>query len=317
VADATRYSPDSLAGLRIGRSPKLPWWRCAGSQPRDAGGVKLAARALATAVPSFLWDDVLASDFHETARADVAKPACLVQLLCGRARDHDSVPGGLAGVVVDRQGEPAHQGVSLSGEPRVATEPAGELYGLGFAGLAALGLRRRRSIVPAGCRRLSGRRWRRGGLSIIFGGFGCWRRFWGAEDGVKRDPAGAVDEEACALVVSTLLEDHAADVSVEVVARYAVDLDPSVSCCDASDGSAGVDLQLSLAISKREGFAVTMRDVPETACLSAECCTDCLSVEIAYLNVALRHKVRRLYEERRLLSRENRRSACQIVQDML
>jgi hypothetical protein len=82
---------------------------------------------------------------------------------------------------------------------------------------------------------------------------------------MKRDPAIVLDKEPGALVVSTLLEDHAADVSVEAVARYAVDLDPSISCCDASNASAGVNLQLSLAISKGEFLTFTMRDVTEAS----------------------------------------------------
>jgi hypothetical protein len=82
---------------------------------------------------------------------------------------------------------------------------------------------------------------------------------------MKGDPPVVLDKEPRALVVSTLLEDHAADVSVEAVARYAVDLDTSVSCGDAGNASAGIDLQLSLAISKGEGLAVAMRNIAEAA----------------------------------------------------
>ena len=87
---------------------------------------------------------------------------------------------------------------------------------------------------------------------------------------MKRHPAVSSHEQPRPVIVVALLEDDA--LAACGVARYAVQLDSCVRCCDPGETGISVDLECRFADGKRR--TVTMRDVVHRGRLGTECLTD-------------------------------------------
>jgi hypothetical protein len=70
----------------------------------------------------------------------------------------------------------------------------------------------------------------------------------GAKDGMERDLAVMLDKQARARIVSTMLEDHSADVRIEPVAGQPKDLNTSVLGGDPCHPCLWIHLKDSLTI---------------------------------------------------------------------
>jgi hypothetical protein len=83
---------------------------------------------------------------------------------------------------------------------------------------------------------------------------------------------------------------------VDAVARYSEDLDSGIGCGYAGNTSCGVELQLSLTVSKAETLAVTMRDIAGCRRVCRKRVADRQLLRFGHFEVTFTHKSEVLYK---------------------
>ncbi len=102
------------------------------------------------------------------------------------------------------------------------------------------------------------------------------------------------------MIIRSLVKDHAPNLLVQAVARYAVDLHPRIGCSDSRNGGVRIDLKNSFAVTNRKAVAIAVGNVMGCCCFCLQRVTHCGAIKFVHREVALSHNEQQQLYEREL-----------------